>query len=156
MCWHSWRWDVVFHLKFSSAYLYTVVCIILRLVSHIQTCVSIFKSVYMCASTCVSGCYWVHCIWFLHRNCCGRHFADDILRCIFLNENDCILIQIWLKLIPNLLINNIPALLQFVTCDRLCCWAIIWANGDIVYRQIYASLGPSDLNLPSVRSREIR
>ena len=28
----------------------------------------------------------------------GGHFADDIFKCIFLNENYCILIQIWLKL----------------------------------------------------------
>ena len=30
----------------------------------------------------------------------GRHFADDIFKCIFLNENFWIPIQIWLKLGP--------------------------------------------------------
>ena len=40
----------------------------------------------------------------------GRHFADDIFKCIFLNENGWILIEISLKFVPKGLINNIPAL----------------------------------------------
>ena len=30
----------------------------------------------------------------------GRHFADDILRCIFVNENVCVLIENSLKFVP--------------------------------------------------------
>ena len=40
----------------------------------------------------------------------GRHFADDIFKCIFLNENVWISQTIPLKFIPNVRNNNIPAL----------------------------------------------
>ena len=40
----------------------------------------------------------------------GRHFADDILKCIFLNENVWIPIEISLKFIPKGPIDNIYAL----------------------------------------------
>ena len=40
----------------------------------------------------------------------GRHFADDILKCIFVNENVWIQIEISLKFIPKGPIDNIPAL----------------------------------------------
>ena len=40
----------------------------------------------------------------------GQHFADDIFKCIFLNENVWIPIEISLKLVPKGPINNIPAL----------------------------------------------
>ena len=39
-----------------------------------------------------------------------RHFADDIFKCIFLNENEWILFTISLKFVPKVRINNIPAL----------------------------------------------
>ena len=42
----------------------------------------------------------------------GRHFADDIFNCIFLNEDVWIPIKISLKFVPNDSINNIPALIQ--------------------------------------------
>ena len=42
----------------------------------------------------------------------GRHFADDIFKCIFLNENVWIPIKISLKFVPKGTINNIPALVQ--------------------------------------------
>ena len=41
-----------------------------------------------------------------------RYFADDILKCIFFNENWWISITIWLKFVPDGPINNIPALDQ--------------------------------------------
>ena len=44
----------------------------------------------------------------------GCHFADDIFKCIFLNENIWILIKISLKFVPNASINNIPALVQIM------------------------------------------
>ena len=40
----------------------------------------------------------------------GRHFADDILKCIFLNENVWIPIEISLKFVPKGPIDNIPSL----------------------------------------------
>ena len=40
----------------------------------------------------------------------GRHFPDNILKCIFLNENMWIFIEISLKFVPNGPFNNIPAL----------------------------------------------
>ena len=40
----------------------------------------------------------------------GRHFPDDIFKCIFLNENAWILITIPLKFVPKGPINNIQAL----------------------------------------------
>ena len=44
----------------------------------------------------------------------GRIFADDIFKCIFLNENIWISIDISLKFIPNGQINNFPALVQIM------------------------------------------
>ena len=50
-------------------------------------------------------------IWGL-GNCC--HFADDIFECIFFNENVRISLKISLKFVPNVRINNIPALVQIM------------------------------------------
>ena len=43
----------------------------------------------------------------------GRHLPD-ISKCIFLNENIGITIDIWLKFVPKGSINNIPALVQIM------------------------------------------
>ena len=48
----------------------------------------------------------------------GRHFADDIFKCIFLNENIHILIKISLKFVHKGPINNIPALVQIMAWCR--------------------------------------
>ena len=48
----------------------------------------------------------------------GRHFTDDILKCIFLNENNWIWIRISLKFVPKVPINNIPALVQIMAWRR--------------------------------------
>ena len=48
----------------------------------------------------------------------GRHFADDVFRCIFLNENIWILLKISLKFVPKGLINNIPSLVQIMAWRR--------------------------------------
>ena len=48
----------------------------------------------------------------------GRHLADDIFKCIFLNENLLILIKISLKFIPNGPIYNIPTLVQIMAWRR--------------------------------------
>ena len=48
----------------------------------------------------------------------GRHFADDVFKCIFLNKNVCILLQISLKFVPKGPINNIPSLVQIMAWRR--------------------------------------
>ena len=48
----------------------------------------------------------------------GRHFADDIFKCIFLTENVWIPIDISLKFVPKGQINNIPALVQMMAWRR--------------------------------------
>ena len=48
----------------------------------------------------------------------GRHFTDDILKCIFLNENVWIPIKISLKFVRKGPINNIPALVQIMAWRR--------------------------------------
>ena len=48
----------------------------------------------------------------------GRHFADDIFKCIFSNENVWILIKISLKFVPKGPINNNPALVQIMAWRR--------------------------------------
>ena len=48
----------------------------------------------------------------------GRHFPDNIFKCIFLNENLSIFIKISLKFVPNGPINNIPALVQIMAWHR--------------------------------------
>ena len=47
-----------------------------------------------------------------------RHFADDILKWIFLNENVWILLNISLKFVPKVQINNVPALDQIMAWCR--------------------------------------
>ena len=48
----------------------------------------------------------------------GRHFADDILKCIFLNDNVWIPIEISLKFVPKGPIVNIPALVKIMAWRR--------------------------------------
>ena len=48
----------------------------------------------------------------------GRHFADDIFKCIFLNENVWISIKISLKFVPKGPINDIPTLVQIMALRR--------------------------------------
>ena len=48
----------------------------------------------------------------------GRHFTDDIFKCIFLNENIWISLQISLEFVLKVRIDNIPALVQIMAW----CW----------------------------------
>ena len=48
----------------------------------------------------------------------GRHFTDDIFKCIFFNENVWILLKISLKFVPNIWINHIPVLVQIMAWCR--------------------------------------
>ena len=49
----------------------------------------------------------------------GHHFADDIFKCIFLNETFWILIKISMEFVPKSPINNIPALVKIMAWRRL-------------------------------------
>ena len=48
----------------------------------------------------------------------GRHFADDIFKCIFLNENVWIPIKISVKFVPKGPVNITPALVQIMAWRR--------------------------------------
>ena len=48
----------------------------------------------------------------------GRHFAGDIFKCIFMNENVWFPIKISLKFVPKGLLNNIPSLVQIMAWRR--------------------------------------
>ena len=71
--------------------------------------------------------FWSRLCWCpLHRDINtlrprqnGRHFADDIFKCIFLNEIAWIPIKISLKFVPRGPINNIPALVKIMAWRRL-------------------------------------
>ena len=74
----------------------------------------------------------------------GRYFADDIFRCIFLNENACISLKISLKFVPKVRINNIPALAQIMAWRRQATSHYL-SQWWLVYWRIYASLGLNEL-----------
>ena len=62
-----------------------------------------------------SQCYIVkHLLNTLRPRQNGRHYTDDTFKCIFLNENVRISIEISLKFVPKGPINNIPALVQIM------------------------------------------
>ena len=48
----------------------------------------------------------------------GRHFPDDIFKCIFVNENVWIPVHISLKFVPKGPINNIPVLVRIMAWRR--------------------------------------
>ena len=48
----------------------------------------------------------------------GRHFADDVFKCIFENENEWISPWISLKFVPKIRINKTPALVQILAWRR--------------------------------------
>ena len=48
----------------------------------------------------------------------GRHFADDIFKCISWNENARISLKISLKFVPKVRINNIPSLVHIMAWRR--------------------------------------
>ena len=49
----------------------------------------------------------------------GRHFADDIFKCFFMNEKFCIAIQIPLKFVPEGPVYNNPALVEIIAWRRI-------------------------------------
>ena len=87
-----------------------------------------------------------------------RHFADEIFKCNFVNENVWIPIKMSLKFVPISPINNIPALVQIMAWRRpgdkplsepmmvglpthICVTRPQWVNGDYISMTlVYASL----------------
>ena len=63
----------------------------------------------------------------------GRYFTDDIFRCDFVNAKFCILIKTSLKYVPNVPIENKPALGLDDDLAPNRRKAIIWANGDRIH-----------------------
>ena len=62
-----------------------------------------------------------HCLFRFNtlrsrQNC--RHFADDIFKCIFMNENVWISLKISLEFVPKIPMNNIPSLVQIMAWRR--------------------------------------
>ena len=81
----------------------------------------------------------------------GRHFPDDILKWIFLNENVWISIEISLNVVPKGQINNISTLVQIMARRRpgdkplsepmmvslltdICVTQPQWVNGSILFQ----------------------
>ena len=62
--------------------------------------------------------YSFHVFNILRPKQIGHHFADDVFKCIFLNENVWIAIKISLTFVPKGPINNIPALIQIMAWRR--------------------------------------
>ena len=67
--------------------------------------------------------------------------ADGIFKCIFLNENDKIPIQIFIETCSHSPIDNTPALVQVMAWHR----TGAWTNDDQFRRHIYAVLGGDEL-----------
>ena len=78
----------------------------------------------------------------------GRHFPDDIFKCISLDENAWISIKFSLTFLPKSPINNIPSLVQITAWHR---------SGDkplfepivLSFLRIYTSLGLNELSIIS-------
>ena len=64
------------------------------------------------------GVTWPQSLNILRPRQNGRHFVDNIFKCIFLNENVSIAIKILLKFVLKGQINNIPALVQIMAWRR--------------------------------------
>ena len=61
---------------------------------------------------------WIWCLNTFRPRQDGRYFADDVLKCIFLNENVWISLKIPLTFVPGDPINNNPAWVQIMAWRR--------------------------------------
>ena len=75
----------------------------------------------------------------------GRYVADDIFKCIFLNENVWISLKISLKFVPKVRINNIPALVLIMAWRRPGGKPLSEPIMVSLLTHIYASLGLNEL-----------
>ena len=62
--------------------------------------------------------FTIDCLNTLRPRQYGRRFPDDVFKYIFLNENDWISLNISLKFIPKVRINNIPSLVKIMAWCR--------------------------------------
>ena len=69
----------------------------------------------------------------------GRHLADDIFRCIFMNEKFCTLIKLSLKFVPKGPIDNYPVFRLDNGLAPNMRQAIIWTNAGPVHWRICAA-----------------
>ena len=77
------------------------------------------KDAYKTSSTFIEACWHIYpVINTLRPRQNGRHFVDDTLKRIFMNENVRISTKISLKFVPKGLINNIQALVQIMAWRR--------------------------------------
>ena len=65
----------------------------------------------------------------------NRNLADDIFRCMFVNDKFCILLKISVNFVRKGPIDNNRALVK-----------IIWTNADEIRWRLYAALGGDKLN----------
>ena len=92
---------------------------------------------------CITQVQWVNTLR-LRQN--GRHFADDTIKRIFMNENVGIFIKISLKFVPKGPINNIPALVQILACHPPG-YKPLSEPMMAYFTDIYVSLGLNQLNV---------
>ena len=81
--------------------------------THLVTCLACSGAAKKTPKLNITGCLWL-AINTLRPRQNGRHFPDDILKWIFLNENIWISIKMSLKFVSRGSINNIPALVRIM------------------------------------------
>ena len=84
----------------------------------------------------------------LRRRQNGRHFADNIFSCIFMNKNVWILIKISLKFVLKGSINNIPALVQIMVWR----WPGVMPLSELMMVSLATHIGLNNLKYGGVRT----
>ena len=77
----------------------------------------------------------------------GPHFTDDIFKCIFLNENLWVSVNVSLKFVPKGQINNIPALVLIMAWRRIGDKPLYEPMMISLLMHIFASFGLNNLTL---------
>ena len=86
----------------------------------------------------------------------GRHFADDIFKCIFLNENVWISLKISLKFVPRVQIKKYTSIGSDNGLVPTRWQAIIRTYDNPVHWCIYVALGGDELNVINPEPTESR
>ena len=84
---------------------------------------------------------WITVLTHLLLDKMATILANDIFKCIFLNENIKFFIQISLKFVPQDPIDNKPALVQVMAWRRTGDTPITWTDAWWLHWRIYAALG---------------
>ena len=113
----EWKWlnFIQISLKFVPYALTDITPSLVQIMTWHWTCDTSLSEpmrVYWCIHT------WPQWVNTLRPRQDGRHYPDDIFKCIFLNENVWISIEISLKFVPKGPINNIPSLVQIMAWRR--------------------------------------